>query len=78
MFNVSPELFRVCPVVLFWIMFYGYDLFYVIPVCLSHLSLDKLFIFFELVDITLGAIQVLRNADGGGGVTFSRKKVTKV
>ena len=53
MFNVSPELFRVCPVVLFWIMFYGYDVFYVIPVCLSHLSLDKLFFFFELVDITL-------------------------
>ena len=30
-----------------------YDLFYVIPVCLSHLSLDELFFFFELVDITL-------------------------
>ena len=28
-------------------------LFYVIPVCLSHLSLDKLFFFLELVDITL-------------------------
>ena len=53
MFNISPELFRVCPVVLFWNMFNGDDLFYVIPVGLSHLSLDKLFNFFELVDIVL-------------------------
>ena len=53
MFNVSPEFFRVCPVVLFWNMFNGDDLFYVIPICMSNLSLDKLFNFFELVDIIL-------------------------
>ena len=28
--------------------------------------------------LVLGAIQVLRNADGGGGVRFSGKSVTKV
>ena len=42
-FFLCLEFFRVCPVVLFWFVFYGDDLFYVIPVCLSHLSLDKLF-----------------------------------
>ena len=35
--------------------------------------------FFHLCIATLGAIQVLRNADGGGGVSdFLEKSVTKV
>ena len=33
---------------------------------------------FQKKNVTQGAIQVLRDADGGGGVNFSGKSVTKV
>ena len=41
--------------------------------CFNYLHL-----FICNLTLYIGDIQVLHNADGGGGVTFSRKNVTKV
>ena len=42
----------------------------------------SIFVFLSIHDVliilSIGAIQVLRNADGGGGSNFPEKSVTKV